>query len=164
MKYVKSTKTIRRAISLCFSIMLCFSLLATNAFAASINESAPNYTPHVYGIGIPNSGEPGNIGITRALAECGGRAHDMLAHGWGSIYNVDTNEWVVSDGACAQCTRCNLVIITENDPGTGVALGWYTSWQPYESLSSLVTVVHQSSSNIFYTSSTTIPGASFRYA
>lgn len=79
-------------------------------------------------------------------------------------YNVTTGEWVVHSGACAQCTKCNLVIVTQNDPGSGAALGYYTTWQPNEELSSYNTIINQSSNNIIYTSSTSIPGIRFRFA
>lgn len=81
----------------------------------------------------------------------------------GDIYNVDTGKTVVCNGACHQCTKCNLVIVTQGEPGTGNPLGYYTTWQPYEPLTSFVTVIRQSSNNIQYTSSSTIPGIKFRY-
>lgn len=153
----------KRLVSLFTAVVLAFSISATG-FAASIVPDAKDYTPHTYGVNVPNSGTPGTIGMTRVLAECNGGPHDMLAHGWGSIYNVTTGEWVVRSGACAQCTKCNLVIVTQNDPGSGAALGYYTTWQPNEELSSYNTIIHQSSNNIIYTSSTSIPGIRFRFA
>lgn len=149
-----------------FSVLM--SILVATAFCMNVyaesDFDSESYTAHFYGVDIPDSGEPETLGVSRALAECQGGPHDMLAHGWGSIYNVDTGTTVVSSGCCAQCTKCYLVIVTQGEPGTGSALGYYTTWQPHEALSSMVTVIRQSSNNIQYTSSATIPGIRFRYA
>lgn len=48
-----------------------------------------NSPGRAYGVDIPGSGEPGTFGVSRVLAECNGGPHDMLAHGWGDIYDVD---------------------------------------------------------------------------
>lgn len=70
----------KRLVSLCMAVVLAFSISATG-FAASIVPDAKDYTPHTYGVNVPNSGTPGTIGMTRVLAECNGGPHDMLAHG-----------------------------------------------------------------------------------
>lgn len=118
-----------------------------------------------YGIDVIGSGENVEDSVSPyAVNHCGNYAnHDMLAHGWGDIVNVDTGKTVVSRGACAQCTRCNLIIVTQGEPQSQ-PLGYYTTWQPNEPLSSYVTVIRQSGANIKYTSSKTLEGMSFRYA
>lgn len=148
-----------RFFSICAITFLLSGILCINVFA-----NGHTLSTHTYGIDIPNSGVPGLLGNARVLGECSGGAHDMLAHGWGSIYNVDTQEWVVNNGACAQCTNCYLVIVTEGEPSTGSALGYYTTWQPNEELTSYNTIIRQSSSNIHYTSRSTIDGIRFRYS
>ena len=146
------------------ALFLCALFMTTTVFATDYNCIEGVATQNVYGIDIPGSGEPGTFGQTRALADCVYGPHDMLSHGWGSIYNVDTDSYVVSNGACSQCTVCHLVIITQGDPGTGSALGYYTSWQPHEELSSYYTTIRTSSSSIMYTDDSTLPGANFRYS
>lgn len=146
-------------ISLCIILVLCVVLMSTTAFAADASAST---APSVYGVDIPNSGEPGMIAITRAVADCEGGPHDMLSRGWGSIYNVDTGKFVIQNAACWQCTKCYLVIVTQGEKGEPI--GYYTSWQPHEEVSMYGTIIRQSSKNILYTTSTTLPGVRFRYS
>lgn len=148
------------------SLVLLSSMLmgmSVTSFAEG-KAGSEDYMTHIYGIDVPDSGEPGAIGsMSRVVADCVNGPHDLLAHGWGDIINVDTGKTVVSMGACSQCTKCNLVVITQGEPGTGSALGYYTSWQPHSALTSYITVIRQSGRNIQYTSSSTLPGARFRY-
>ena len=135
---------------LCFG---CFSSLAETPSAtlsepAVIGLAAEDVSPAV---------QP------RYVPACGSHAtHDMLSAGWGSIYNVDTNQYVVSGGACFQCTRCYLVLVCQGEPTLGEACGYYTTWALGEKLTSTSTVIRQSSANILYTSSSSIPGCTFR--
>lgn len=149
----------KKLILMCFALMLGLFLLPGTVFAAGTEQEAE----YIYGVDIPDSGEPGTIGNSRILADCAGGPHDLLAHGWGSIYNVDTGEYVVKLGACSQCTKCNLVVVTQGEPGTGNPLGYYTSWQPNEPVPTGLVTINQNTKNIQYTSGTTIPGAKFRY-
>lgn len=141
-------------------LVLCLCLGVFSAFADSESSDCT-----VYGVDVLDSGKnPYSGPILFAEAHCGSYAtHDMLAAGWGDIYNVTTGTTVVSGGACAQCTRCHLVIVTQGDPPNQV-LGYYTTWQPGEKLSSQYTIIRQSSNNIKYTSAKTIAGIAFRYA
>lgn len=150
------------SISMCIVLVLCMVLMSTTAFAATDAQEPDISKFSVYGIGIPNSGEPGTIGMTRALGDCKNGPHDMLSRGWGDIIDVDTGEYVVYWGACWQCTQCYLVLVTQGQKGE--PLGYYTSWQPYEEVGVLSTTIFQSRNNIFYTTSTTIPGVNLRYA
>lgn len=154
-------KKLRMVLSLLIvTVMLMGMSTVSFAMESSDNE---DYTPHVYGIDVPNSGEPGMIGgMSRVVADCYNGPHDLVGHGWGDIVNADTGKTVVTWGACSQCSKCNLVVITQGDPNRGQALGYYTSWQPNEPLTSFVTVVRQSGSNIHYTTDKTLPGATFR--
>lgn len=153
---------IKRALSLLLATTMLMGMSITS-FAAE-NPDGHDYTPHIYGVDIPDSGESGSIGgMSRVLADCYNGPHDMVGRGWGDIINIDTGKTVVGMGACSQCTRCNLVIITQGEPGTGSALGYYTSWQPNETLTSYRTVIRQTGSNIQYTSGSTLPGVRFRY-
>ncbi|WP_337575919.1 hypothetical protein [Fournierella sp.] len=145
----------KKLMSVFVSVLMALSIGATCAFADSAQVAT-------YGVSVPGSGENPT---PYAENHCGSYAnHDMLSHGWGNIVNKDTGKMVVQMGACAQCTRCNLVIVTQNDPGGALPLGYYTTWQPNEGLSSDITTITQTSNNIKYTSSKTIPGMSFRYA
>lgn len=144
---------------MCLALMLSVVLLPGTVFAAD-KEQGEEY---ILGIGIPGSGEPGTMNNSRILADCAGGPHDLLAHGWGKIFNMDTNEYVVSFGACSRCTKCNLLVITQGEPGTGNPLGYYTSWQPNEYVPAGYLTIQQNTANIQYTSGTTIPGAKFRY-
>lgn len=144
-------------------VMATLMGMSVTAFAAG-NIDGEDYSPHIYGVDVPNSGEPGTIGgMSRVVADCFNGPHDLVGRGWGDIINADTGKTVVNMGACSQCTKCHLVVITQGEPGTGSALGYYTSWQPNEPLTSYRTVIRQSGSNIHYTSSSTLPGARFRY-
>lgn len=145
------------------SCVLCMSLFTANVFAATNDAVSDSNEAHVYGVDVENSGEPGQLLTSRAIAECGSGSHDMRAKGWGDIVNVVTGKTVVNNGSCSQCSKCYLVIVTQGEPGTGKALGYYTTWQPHEKLTSYVTVIRQSGKNIWYTSKSTIPGISFRY-
>lgn len=159
MRKIEKRKIDKKLILMCFALMLGVFLLPGTVFAAGTEQEAE----YIYGVDIPGSGEPGTIGNSRILADCAGGPHDLLAHGWGSIYNVDTNEYVVKLGACSQCTKCNLVVVTQGEPGTGNPLGYYTSWQPNEPVPTGLVTINQTTKNIQYTSGTTIPGAKFRY-
>ena len=102
--------------------------------------------------------EPGGIS-TFAEAHCGRYAtHDMLSRGWGSIYKSD-GTCVVYMGACHQCTRCNLVFISEGEP-LSIPLG---HWATCEADSAVTNVTFLTTDNIHYTTSKTIEGLSFRY-
>ena len=155
--------TMKKIISLTIAL-LTLSVFCLSPFAERAMPSSGSNALHTYGVDIAGSGEPGSIGFSRALAECGGGPHDMLAHGWGDIYDVDKGKTIVSNGACAQCTKCNLVIVTQGEPGTGSALGYYATWQPGEQLSSFVTCIRTNTAFIVHTSSSSIPGMRFRYA
>lgn len=145
-------------------VIMCTILVPGKAFADDVKPDNNEYEAHIYGVDVPGSGSPeSDIFTINAIGECNGGPHDMLSHGWGDIINASTNKTVVSRGACHQCTKCHLVIITEGEPGTGKALKHYTTWQPHEALTSYVTVIRQSPGNIHYTSSSSIPGIRFRY-
>lgn len=153
----------KKIISLAIAL-LSLSIFCLSPFAEGTQSAMGNSPGRAYGVDIPGSGEPGTFGVSRVLAECNGGPHDMLAHGWGDIYDVDKGKTIVSNGACAQCTKCNLVIVTQGEPGTGQALGYYTTWQAGEQLSSFITPIRTNSKYIMYTSSSTLPGIRFRYA
>lgn len=157
---MKSKKRVNKISMICVLSLIISTMFILNI---SANYSDSNNNPHYYGIGIENSGEPGPVLGGRALAECDGGPHIMVAHGWGSIKNANTGATVVSWGCCAQCSKCNLVIITQGEPGNGGALGYYTTWQPHEALTSNFTIIIQSPNNIQYTNNSTIPGIRFRY-
>lgn len=150
--------------------LLCLLVVTAMLMGMSIisfamgNSDSEDYIPHIYGIDVPDSGESEMIGgMSRVVADCYNGPHELVGRGWGDIVNVDTGKTVVSMGACSQCTNCHLVVITQGEPGTGSALGYYTSWQPNEPLTSYITVIRQSGNNIHYTSDSTLPGAKFRY-
>ena len=163
MTKIKFVKLSKKCIALCVAMIFCFSFLKISVHAADIDEETKDYTPHMYGVDIPKSGEPGAICNSRVVADCNSGPHDLLSRAWGHIYNYDTKKYVVRFGACFQCTGCHLVVITQGEPGTGNALGYYTSWQPNEPLTSIGTTISQTTKNIHYTSSSTLPGAKFRY-
>lgn len=153
---------LKKALSILL-VTVALTGMSVSVYAAE-NSDNKDYTPHIYGVDIPDSGEPGTIGgMSRILADCKYGPHDMVGRGWGDIINTSTGRNVVEMGACSQCTQCHLVIITQGEPGTGSALGYYTSWQPNEPLTSYRTVIRQSGNNIFYTSASTLPGVKFRY-
>lgn len=147
----------KKLLSVVLVLSLCLSMGISHVFADDIN---------VMGVDIPGSGVSGDSLITPfAFAECGQYAtHDMLSWGWGSIYDVDNNTYVVNNGACFQCTRCHLVLVCTHAPGTSDPIGYYTTWQPNEPLSAYVTNVRAYSKNIHYTSSNRLEGMSFRYS
>ena len=65
----------------------------------------------------------------------------MLSAGWGDIYNTTTGKYVFSWGACFQCTRCNLVLVCQNEPNSGNACGYWTTYQPGEPLTAQYTII-----------------------
>lgn len=161
-RYLLMKKELKKVLSLLIVVTILMGM-SIMSFAAEGSDSE-DCKPHIYGVDVLDSGEPGMIGgMSRVVADCYNGPHDLVGRGWGDIVNVDTGKTVVSMGACSQCTKCNLVVITQGEPGTGSALGYYTSWQPNEPLTSYMTVVRQSGSNIHYTSDSTLPGAKFRY-
>ena len=94
-----------------------------------------------------------------AVAHCERYAtHDMLSRGWGSIYKSD-GTCVVYMGTCHQCTRCNLVFISEGEP-LSMPLGYWATW---DADSAVTNVTFLTTDNIHYTDSKTIEGMSFRY-
>ena len=97
------------------SCVLCMSLFTANVFAATNDAASDSNEAHVYGVDVENSGEPGQLLTSRAIAECGSGSHDMRAKGWGDIVNVDTGKTVVNNGSCSQCSKCYLVIVTQDD-------------------------------------------------
>lgn len=117
-----------------------FSFITNVATKLSNNIIAPQYEP-----------------------ECGTGPHTMYAQGWGEIINTTTNTTIVRYGVCAQCSKCNLVIVTQNEPDGSTPLGYYTTWKIDYALTSYYTVIYQSSDNIKYTNKTRIQGISFRY-
>lgn len=104
------------------SCVLCMSLFTANVFAATNDAASDSNEAHVYGVDVENSGEPGQLLTSRAIAECGSGSHDMRAKGWGDIVNVDTGKTVVNNGSCSQCSKCYLVIVTQGEPGTGKSI------------------------------------------
>lgn len=141
----------------CIAIISAFSL---NAFAADHVEEK------YFGVTIPGSGEQHEYNLNaRYVPECGQYAtHDMLSNGWCRLENSTTNEVVYTTGTCWQCTRCNLVLTTQNEPEFSQGLGYYSFWQANEPLGTYLTVLVNDSSHIYYTTSNTLYGVTFRYS
>lgn len=146
-------------------ILLFLALLPINATALSISRVFSPKGAAELPLIESSTINLGNGSVVEPQYEpaCGTGPHIMYAQGWGDIINVTTNTTVVSYGACAQCTRCNLVIITQNEPDGVTPLGYYTTWKIDYQLNAIFTTIYQSSANIVHTTSTRIPGISFRY-
>lgn len=69
MTKIKFVKLSKKCIALCVAMIFCFSFLKISVHAADIDEETKDYTPHMYGVDIPNSGEPGAIGNSRVVAD-----------------------------------------------------------------------------------------------
>lgn len=140
-----------------------FALSLISVYASPVNEEANLQDINIIGIDIPTNTNPGSTVSPQYEPACGTGPHTMFAHGWGDIYDVDKKTTIVKNGACAQCSKCYLVIVTQNEPDGTNPIGYYTTWKIDYELTSYVTVIRQSTKNIIYTSSTRIPGISFRY-
>lgn len=139
-------KNLKKICSFVIALMLVLPMCFSTAFAADLHD------------------DPDNVIQPNVVPECGSYAtHDMLSAGWGDIYDVNKGYYVVTWGACFQCTRCHLVLVCQNEPDNSVACGYWTTYQPGEPLTSQYTVIYQSTNNILYESSDSIYGCTFRY-
>lgn len=106
--------------------------------------------------------ENNNDVLPCAVANCGKYAnHDMLSTGWSRLENTTTNKVVFSAGACFQCTRCNLVCVTQGEPPSQ-KIGYYALKDWNEKVNTFV-IVALPSSRIYKTNSKSIDGLKFRY-
>lgn len=149
----------KKVLSVLCSLMMAFAF-GLNAFAADSEKNI------CIGLGFPESGTQYEYNPNaRYVPECGKYpTHDMLSKAWGSLYNVTTNQYVYSNGTCWQCTRCNLVLTTQNEPESAAGLGYYSYWQADDPLSSFLTTIYNDSAHIYYTTDNTLPGITFRYS
>lgn len=138
-------------------VILCLVLVVAVIFSVSGHVSAASCKNHITYLTGNDNDEKGIQ--TFALAQCGRYAnHDMLSRGWGTIRKTN-GEQVVYMGPCYQCTRCNLVFISQGTPETSSIGYWATSMAegPVNTITVLTT------KKIHYTSSKTISGMDFRY-
>lgn len=87
----------------------------------------------------------------------------MQSSGFGFIYDINTNQYIVSYGACWQCKNCLTVLVTEGDPLCNEAIGKYVFWPCYYNVSLNSTTIDVTADMVSYTSSTRLEGIHFEY-
>lgn len=141
----------------CIALVSAFTL---NAFAEKADVEK------IFGVTIPGSGEQYEYNPNaRYVPVCGKYAtHDMLSNGWCRLENSTTHEVVYPMGTCWQCTRCYLVLTTQNEPESSQGLGYYSYWQADAPTGTHLNVLVNDSSHIYYTTSNKLDGVTFRYS
>lgn len=102
-------------------------------------EDLEHLTVNVIGLGVDEIPDV----QPQYISTCpGGAKHQMYGKGLGhAYYGYEGNaELRISGGATTQCSYCDLVLITENNPYiTGAVWGDYALWNPGYQISSGVT-------------------------
>lgn len=101
-----------------------------------------------------------------AIEVCYGySSHDAVSRGWGVIYRgvyPDTSNRVFEgQGACWQCSRCKIVLITEFDPLLTGYVGYYASYNPGYVIPIYGAVMW--TNNVYYSSGSKVPYFAMRY-
>lgn len=93
------------------------------------------------------------------------RQHIAYARGYGVLYrgtNSSNSTLIYDDGCAWQCPYCYMVIVTRGEAALGYSIANYATYNPGKATS--IYGVTMYSNNIFYTSSSTLSGVSFRYS
>lgn len=157
-------KAFKKILVMALSVVMCGSIFVTNASAAEHDHENDQLT-----IGESIQGESSQSSIRpMALIYCekspNGR-HQVYARGIGILYrrNSDGSRTRIYNNGCTwQCSYCYHVIVTKGEAAQGQAIGNYATWNP--GYATAQTGTELTASNIWYTSSSTLPGYTFRYS
>lgn len=144
-------------------IVISFLALSNHSTSALATTPLSSLTP--IGMGIDDiKFELGMMPM--AVEVCNGYAtHDAVARGWGVIYRgvyPDTSNKVFPDpGACWQCSRCRMVLITEYDPLITGYVGYYASYNPGYVISIYGATLW--TNDVYFTNNSRVPYFSLRY-
>lgn len=88
---------------------------------------------------------------------------EAFARGRGVLYrgSASSHTLVYSNGCAWQCKYCYTVIITQGEAAQGMPIGYYATYNPGSATAVNGTVLY--TNDIFYTSSSKLPGIHFRY-
>ena len=144
----------KKIFSIFICVMMIFSMFAS--FGASAVQKDDTVTKESYLTGGDDAQPLVNAPCTGGNGIC-----QMKSRGWGSVYNIDTNKWVLNMACCWQCKNCKTVIITQGDPLLGEVIGTYAMCGSNVSVGIVLTVVRVNSSMIGYLNSTKMEGYRF---
>lgn len=88
----------------------------------------------------------------------------MYRRGNGSIYVSNTGMVALSNKKCWQCNKCYTVAVTEGDVAIGESFGTYAFAPWYEPSGIIHTWISVTSSEVHYSTATSMEGYKFMYA
>jgi len=146
---------------LSFILVFCIAFMAFPSIATSVNQLEPELTL----IPLDSTGHihenfiGSNVVSPNVVAACpyGNGICDAVSSGIGKVY---MNGNLVINGGAYQCSKCYTVYVTQNSPLSGSSIGNWASrgWSYPISYNGCIMEV----TSINYTSSSSIPGISFR--
>ena len=145
----------KRSVRLLLGLVLCLSLMTNVLESKAADQVGLIHTDATF-LGLEDGGA-----VPRYEPHCGRYAtHDMLANGWATVFYHEGGT-AFSLGCQHQCTRCFLVIATQNEPVSS-SIGYWTTYQAGEKLNTMV-YIWAYRKDVYYTTDKTISGITFRF-
>lgn len=157
-------KILKKFSLIALTLLLCSSFGVTTAHA----DVSTTHTGDIFH-SDSNLTFPSGSNLVQPLAEitCDAsptKQHIAYARGYGILYRGtnSSNSTLVYDNGCAwQCPYCYMVIVTKGEAALGYPIGYYATYNPGRATSIYGVTLY--SNDIFYSSSSTLSGVSFRY-